>query len=104
MLYKIEAEFLKEKAKDFLEKLTDGSIASQEPDGSEIVAAMKRATMAKDETIHWTETCYCNTPLAHERETVYDTYFSSMQIQPIDKHSVIPGVSFMEYLRNTKHA
>ena len=37
---------------------------------SEIVAAMARARVGSDGTVRWTETCFCPTPLKHERETV----------------------------------
>ena len=43
MYYRVTARFLEETAADFLRKLTDGSVSSQRPDGSEIVASMGRA-------------------------------------------------------------
>ena len=63
MLYAVSAN----RALEFHARLTDGSTASQRPDGAEIVAAMKRSRAAPDGTVRWTETCYCPTPLQHER-------------------------------------
>ena len=70
MLYAVSAKLISDRAAEFHTRLTDGSIAAQRPDGAEIVAAMKRARAAPDGMVRWTETCYCPTPLQHERATV----------------------------------
>ena len=62
MLYAVSAKLIPDRAPEFHTRLTDGSIASQRPDGAEIVAAMKRARVARDGMVRWTETCYCPTP------------------------------------------
>ena len=46
MLYAVSAELIPDRARELHTRLTDGSIASQRPDGAEIVAAMKRARAA----------------------------------------------------------
>jgi hypothetical protein len=74
MLYKVKAKIHEDKMKAFFTALTDGSIESQKPDGPYILKAMQEALMADDKTLSWYESCYCATPLRHERETVYDTY------------------------------
>ncbi|MBV8576504.1 MAG: hypothetical protein JOZ58_15920, partial [Acetobacteraceae bacterium] len=61
MLYAVSAKLIPDRAPEFYTRLTDGSIASQRPDGAEIVAAMKRARAAPDGTVRCTETCYCAT-------------------------------------------
>ncbi len=38
MIYKVQARYIEEKANEFFQKLTDGTIASQQPDGKEIVS------------------------------------------------------------------
>ena len=43
MIYKVQARYIEDKAGEFFQKLTDGTIANQEPDGAEIVASMKKA-------------------------------------------------------------
>jgi len=70
MLYAVSAKLIPDRAPEFHTHLTDGSIASQRPDGAEIVAAMKRARAAPDGTVRWTETCYCPTPLFIEAQDV----------------------------------
>ena len=45
-LYAVSAKLIPDRAPEFHTRLTDGSIASQRPDGAEIVAAMKRARAA----------------------------------------------------------
>ena len=96
MMYKVQARFNKSKAKEFYQRLTDGSIEKQRPDGPEIVASMHRATMDPPGLVRWTELCYCPTPLKHERATVYDNYFTEMKTEVIDNHQNFKGDSFME--------
>jgi hypothetical protein len=76
---------------EFHTRLTNGSIAPQHPDGAEIVAAMKRARTAADGMVRSTETCYCPTPLQHERATVLDRYFTGIEARVIDKAETFDG-------------
>ena len=99
MIYKVKASFLEHKASDFLMKLTDGSIQSQQPDGGEIVASMKRAKITSPGSVEWCEMCFCPTPLQHERATVYDQYFENIATQPIDQYQEVQGDSFWDYLK-----
>jgi hypothetical protein len=79
MLYAVSAKLIADRAAKLKTRLLDGSIAAQRPDGAEIVAAMKRARVAADGTVRWTETCYCPTPLQHERATVLDEHFTDIE-------------------------
>ena len=85
-------------AADFLRELTDGTIASQSPDGREIVAAMNRAVLSHDGNVAWSEVCYCPTPLAHERATVFDKHFEALETELIKSYQDYEGRPFMEYL------
>ena len=96
MLYKVQARFSEDKAEEFYQKLTDGTIEKQRPDGPEIVASMHRATKDPSGLVRWTELCYCPTALKHERATVYDNYFTDMKTEVIDNHEDFEGDSFME--------
>lgn len=98
MIYQVNAKFNYDKAQEFYQKLTDGTIEKQRPDGLEIVSSMNRATIDTNGTINWTELCFCPTPLQHERATVYDTYFTHMKTEPISNHKRFEGRSFMEKL------
>ena len=71
-------------------KLMDGSLEQQKPDGQEILASMRRAVVRDDGWIVWNETCYCPTPLRHERETVYDSFFVEMSTEPVEEDAVEP--------------
>ena len=99
MIYKVQAHFLPDTAADFLRKLTDGTIESQEPDGREIVASMKRAVIGEDGIVRWSEKCFCPTPLQHERETVYDHHFTDLKTEEIEDYIDFQGRSFMECLK-----
>lgn len=99
MLYKVKAKIDTLKMKDFFSALTDGSISDQEPDGSTIVNAMQKALMTDNETIEWYQTCQCETPLKHERETVYDKYLYDIQTTAVlVLKNDIKGTSFWDYL------
>jgi len=99
MLYKVQAKIHKHKMNDFFKALNDGSIRSQKPDGTYIVTAMQQAMIHNDEILSWYEACYCETPLKHERTTVYDKYlhhFTAKEAERVEDDLV--GESFWEYL------
>ena len=99
MLYAVSAKLISNRAAEFHTRLTDGSIAAQRPDGQEIVAAMERARVAPDGTVRWTETCYCPTPLKHERETVLDRYFTDIATKLIDEPAAFSGEPLMHRIK-----
>lgn len=99
MLYKIKATIKKEKMSAFFKALNDGSIENQKPDGAYMLKAMKEAKMLDAQTISWYEGCYCETPLKHERETVYDKYLEAIETQMVyEVKDDIVGASFWRYL------
>jgi hypothetical protein len=98
MLYPVSAKLILARTPEFQTRLTDDSIAAQRPDGAEIVDAMQRARVAPDGTVHWTETCYCPTPLQHERATVLDRYFTGIETKVIDKPMSFDGEPLMDWL------
>ena len=102
MRYLIRANFIEEKKGDLFKKLSDGTIAGQKPDGKEILASMRRARIVAPGMIEWCETCYCATPLDHERATVYDHYLTDIQTQEIESDPDIVGHSFLEHLQEAK--
>jgi len=99
MNYKVQARYIEDKAGEFFQKLTDGTIASQQPDGAEIVSSMKKAKIVGEGIIEWFETCYCDTPLKHERETVYNFYLTDITTDLVDAKGQIKGKSFWDYLQ-----
>lgn len=98
MYYRITARFRERTAADFLRKLTDGSVSSQRPDGSEIVASMERAVVIASGRIEWSEVCYCHRPLDHERSTVYDFHFDELTTEAIKGYEEYEGRPFMPHL------
>ena len=102
MLYKVRAKIIEQNLGKFYEKLTDGSIYNQRPDGKEIVASMKRAKLIKSGIVEWFENCGCTIPLQHERETQYDYYFSEIITERVDELDKINGKSFWSYMEKKK--
>ena len=99
MIYHVRANIKEENAAALLEKLTNGSIASQQPDGAELVASMERAIINTEGKAEWSEMCLCPSPLFHERATVLDQHFDDITTQPIEAHANYSGTSLMEHLR-----
>lgn len=99
MIYHVRARFRTDTAAEFLAKLTDGTIASQRPDGAELLASMERAVIDASGHAEWSEMCFCNPPLAHERATVLDLHFEDIRTEPIEAYTQYKGRAFMDHLR-----
>ncbi len=99
LIYSVKSKFIAEKMKKFFQELTDGTIENQKPDGAEILSSMKRAKITEPGVIQWSEMCFCPSPLKHERLTVYDRFFSDMEIKIIDDYAKFDGESFFDYLK-----
>ena len=98
MFYSIKAQYIEEKMGEFYQKLTDGTIQNQKPDGQEIVDSMKRAKITAPKIIQWAEMCFCPTPLKHERETIYNHFLTDLETQSIDNYVEFDGELFFNYL------
>ena len=98
MIYKVKARFKEASATEFQRKLLDGTIANQKPDGPELVESMNRAVMTDSGEIEWSELCYCNPPLEHERQSVLDDHFDNISTEAIETHQEYEGRPFMDYL------
>ena len=104
MIYKVKATLLDQKAPLFYEKLTNGSILNQEPDGREIVAAMKRACLVGPGVLAWYEKCFCASPLHHERTTVYDHFLEKIETEEVEEMGTVEGDSFWDHLETLAKA
>lgn len=104
MIYKVRAKFIEEGLEDFYEKLTNGTINSQRPDGEEIVASMKRAKLTTPGIVEWFEMCLCPTPLQHERKTQYDFCFTEIETELVEDYGEVEGKSFWSYMDSNKIA
>jgi hypothetical protein len=98
MRYRVKARPIVAEMSRFWAILNDGTVDAQEPDGSEIVASMKRAVM-NGGRVEWHETCYCSPPLRHERSTVYDRFFEDIEIEPLVGSAHLEGERFWDQLR-----
>ncbi len=98
MIYSVKARFIEERVAEFYQKLTDGTIQNQKPDGQEIVNSMKRAKITQPNTIQWSEMCFCSPPLKHERETIYNNFLTDMTTKIIDDYEEYDGELFIDFL------
>lgn len=99
MIYHVKASFREETACLFLEKLNDGRIGAQRPDGPEIIASMSRAVVMENGRVSWSETCFCPVPLQHERQTVLDAHFTDITTAEVAQHITLDGAPFIDHLR-----
>ena len=99
MIYRVTARFKLDTAVELQRRLDGGSIAAQQPDGQEIVDSLHRAVMTRAGDVQWSEMCFCNPPLAHERATVLDRYFDGVTTEPVEDHERYDGRPFMEHLQ-----
>jgi len=97
-IYSVKARYIEEKIEEFYQKLTDGTIENQKPDGQEIINSMKRAKIIEPNIIQWSEMCFCSPPLKHERETVYNQFLETIETEVIDDYVEYKGESFMDFL------
>ena len=101
MIYQVTARFKPETAVELRRRLDDGSIAAQQPDGQEIVASLQRAVMTGANVVQWSERCFCDRPLAHERATVVlDHYFDDIATELIEDYEEYAGESLWVHLQN----
>ena len=98
MNYSVKAQYIEEKMGEFYQKLTDGTIQNQKPDGQEIINSMKRAKITAPKIIQWSEMCFCPTPLKHERETIYNNFLTDLETKTIDDYVEFDGESFFDFL------
>ena len=104
MIYKVKARVIDETIGEFYRKLTDGTVGKQRPDGEEIVASMKRAVLTGPGVAEWYEKCFCPTPLYHERQTQYDSYFTDMTTTEAEEYGEIKGESLWDYMASKDDA
>ena len=97
-IYSVKARCIEEKMEGFYQKLIDGTIENQKPDGQEIISSMKRARIIEPNVIQWSEMCFCSPPLRHERETVYNQFLEDIETKVIDDYVEYEGELFMDFL------
>ena len=98
MIYRVTAMLKPATSGELPRKLDDGTIATQQPDGREMVDSLQRAVVQDNGQVVWSEQCFCPSPLAHERATQLDHFFDDIVTEPIEDYQAYDGRPFMEYL------
>jgi hypothetical protein len=65
---------------------------------------MKRAVLADNGDVLWSEVCYCPTLLTHERATVFDEHFEALETDVIEGYQDYDGRPLMEHLAELEKA
>lgn len=98
MYYAVRAKPIRARLPEFYRKLIDGTISKQEPDGQEIFMAMQRARVTATGEVRWSQRCFCPKPLKHERQTVYNRYFTGLRTEVAHGSVDFEGEPFMDFL------
>lgn len=59
---------------------------------------MKRAVITESGVAEWYETCFCPSPLQHERETQLDLYFTDLNTEVVEEFGEVRGESLWSHL------
>ena len=98
MYHLVRGRLREETAAEFRRLLRAGTIARQRPDGQEIVDSMQRAVVTPGGVVEWSQVCYCQTPLQHERATVYDRFFDGLATERVEGYQTHEGPPFLSHL------
>lgn len=84
-IYLVRAKPKKERLESLQKEMDSGSIAKLRPFGEALHAGLKNARIDTENRDYalWVEEDYCSPPLAMERESVLDRYFSDIAVRPV---------------------
>lgn len=83
MHYEVRARVKDGKDRELYEAIEDGTMERIGPDGREMRRAFNTA-IVKDGVVIWNMTCFCPTPLQHERAAFLDNYFFDIQTEIVE--------------------
>jgi hypothetical protein len=85
-LYMVKAIPRKELLEDLQKDLSSGKISKMRPFGQTLQYSLENARVdnANPDYALWIEEDYCSPPLAMERESVLDQYFSNITVQRVE--------------------
>jgi hypothetical protein len=84
MRYLVTARVKPGKEAALLRALDDGTLGAGSVAGGEYLRCVQEARLVEDGRIQWVEVCFCDTPLAEERE-FWEPYFDLVRVQ--DAHA-----------------
>jgi len=84
MRYLVTARVRPGKEAELLQAIEDGTLGAGSVAGDEYLRNMQDARLCSDGKIKWVEVCFCDTPLAEERE-YWEPYFDLVRVQ--DAHT-----------------
>jgi hypothetical protein len=80
MRYLITARVKPGKEAELLRAIDDGSLGAGSVAGTEYLRAMENARVYDDGRIQWVEICFCDPPLAEERQ-YWEPFFELVRVQ-----------------------
>lgn len=83
--YLVRARLRPHQADEFVRRLEAGEFEQVRPFGTILAQALRQARRdpASGEIL-WEEECHCATPLAMERKSVLDDYFTDIKTAPVE--------------------
>lgn len=83
--YLVKAKLLESKRSELAKRLEAGEVRQMKPFGKALDYSLKNARVAGDGFWIWEEEDYCSPPLAMERATLLDTYFTDLSVEKVEK-------------------
>jgi hypothetical protein len=80
MRYLVTARIKTGRARDLARAIEDGSLGSGSVAGGEYLRNMSDARIDEHQRVRWVEVCYCESPLAEERE-YWEPFFNLEKVQ-----------------------
>jgi len=79
-------------------RLDSGEIRQMRPFGKALHYSLDHARKAEGGGLVWEEEDYCRPPLAQERAAVLDTYFTDIQVTPVERDQGWEQIEALERL------
>jgi hypothetical protein len=83
--YLVRARPDHDRLEELRQRLDRGEIVQMRPFGRALDDSLRRARVDPDGWAVWEEEDYCQPPLAMERASVLDDYFSDLSVEPVAK-------------------
>lgn len=81
--YLVRARPHRELLAELRQRLDSGEIRALRPFGSALHGGLDEARLEDDGWVIWEEEDYCRPPLAMERASVLDRYFTDLSVEPV---------------------
>jgi len=83
--YLVKAKARSDRLEELKDRLAGEEVVGMRPFGQALDYSLKNARLDPAGWVVWEEEDYCRPPLAMERAAVLDTYFTNLQVEPVQQ-------------------